>query len=119
MPVDQRVLLEQRASEFELVDPRRDPGRYLAMSTGYCRRTVSEQTVRDYGTAANSFGEDEQRRLGLLAHGSQVTGVDIYGYRRDRAQVVVSLQGDPPEGSGRLRQWLIEGDVWRVRSCIG
>lgn len=116
VPVDQRALLERRAAEFELIDPRHQPADYLAISTRYCRRLVDEQTVREYGTAG-SFGTAEERRLDLIERGTRVVGIDIFGYEHDRAQVEVRLEGDPPRGSHRIRQWVVEDGDWRVDSC--
>lgn len=98
--VDRRALLERRAAEFELIDPRRDPARYLAMSTRECAQMVDEQTVRNYGTAASALDDDELRRLQLLERGTRIARIDILGDARDHAQVEVRLEGDPVRGFG-------------------
>lgn len=121
VPVDQREMLERRAAEFELIDPRRDPARYLAMGTRYCRKAVSEEQVRDYATArlGGFLTEAESRQLDLLDRGTRIVRIDVYGYANDGAQVAVLLDGDPSSGSGRIRQWRIEDGQWRVDSCAG
>lgn len=119
VPVDRRALLERRAAEFELLDPRRDPRRYLAMSVSDCREAADEQEIRETGTARGGgfLNEAEARRLTLLDRGTRVLDIDVFGYLRDQAQVGVRLEGDPPEGSGRIREWLLEDGDWHVGSC--
>lgn len=116
-PVDRRALLELRAAEFELLDPRRDPARYLAMSTAYCRGLVDEEHVRRYGTAAATFGEAEERRLDLLDRGTRVIGTNVFGYRSNAAQVEVRLDGERVDQTVRTRYWFLEGANWQVESC--
>lgn len=118
--VDRRAELEERVAEFELLDPRRDPARYLTLSTSECRRLVSERVVRETGTAQGGgvLSTAEQRRLDLLERGTRVVGIDIIGYRPNRAQVEVRLEGDPPRHSGRVRQWTLEDGAWNVGSCL-
>lgn len=115
--VDRRALLERRAAMFELLDPRLDPARYVAMSSRFCRQQADEHTVREDGTAG-VLGDDA-RRLALLDRGTRVVGTEVFGYRPDKAQVAVTLDGDPADGSGRIRQWTLEDGDWRVESCSG
>lgn len=122
VPVAKRAQLEERAAEFELLDPRRDPVRYLALSTRFCAQSATEQDVRDSGTtrAGGFISDAELRRLNLLERGTRIVGMDITGYLLDTARVAVRLDGDPPREScdTRIREWVIEGGDWHVRSCI-
>lgn len=121
VPVDKRTELEQHAAEFELLDPRRDPARYLALSTKYCAQFATEQDVRDSGTARGGgfLNEAEVRRLELVERGTRIVDIAIFGYILDTAQVTVRLDGDPPEASNssRVRLWTLEDGEWRVNSC--
>lgn len=119
VPVERRALLERRAAEFELLDPRRDPRRYLAMSASDCKEVADEEEIRKTGTARGGgyLNEAEARRLTLLERGTRVVDIDVFGYLRDQAQVGVRLDGDPPQGSGRIREWILENGDWHVGSC--
>lgn len=73
VPVNRRALLERRAAEFELVDPRRDPRRYLAMSVSDCRDAADEQEIRETGTARGGGFLNEPRRA---ASRCSITGLE-------------------------------------------
>lgn len=121
VPVGKRAQLEQRAAEFELLDPSRDPARYLAMSTRECRGLASEQAVRESGTArpGGFLSEAEARRLDLVEGGTpRIVGIEIVGDARTSAVVEVRLNGDPPTNSPPSRQWILEDGNWQVGSCL-